>query len=491
MEHKRYLLGVDVGTSSAKALIIDAAGCTVSSASSAYDISTPLPGYAEQDANMLRDAAFHAIKEAVAKAGGGSNIAAVGFTGQMHGLVALDERYCPLRPVIIWADQRSTAQAQALKSHGIEEITMNPASTGFFFPSLLWVKEHEPEIYCRIRSVVFPKDYVRFSLTGRIGTDLSDASGSLLLNPRTLHWDAEILALTGVKSEILPEIHESSEIAGYVTEAASLATGLNPGTTVVYGGGDTPMLLAGNGIVSEGELTTNIGTASQINCICRQAPEGWRHLNVFHHASKDLWFSAGASLNGGLVLKWARDVLMGGSISFSDMDRYAEASVPGANGVVLLPFLCGERAPYLDPNAKAILFGLKLSNTKADIVRSIMESVIYSFRDCMEVFSTLGLNMDNSITASGGGAKSPVWLQMQADILKKRIIVKCEAVEAARGAAIAAGVGIGIYASYDEASQKMPISIKAVYEPNPENFAIYDRRFETYQNIYRRNKGLF
>ena len=470
---------------------MDEEGTTIASAACGYEILTPEPGYAEQDADVLKDATFQAIRRAVSQIGSAQQIAAVGVTGQMHGLVALDRGDRPLRRVIIWADQRAKEETAFLRGCGAEEKTLNPASTGFLLPSLLWVKRHEPEIFENISSVMLPKDYIRFCLTGEGGTDLSDASGTLLYNPKLGRWDPELLAATDISPSILPEIHTSAQVAGAITAQAAQLTGLSAGTPVVYGGGDTPMLLTGNGVVSEGDLATNIGTASQINCICANAPAAWRQLNVFHHASEQLWFAAGASLNGGIVLKWAKDALLGGNVSFSEMDELAAQSVPGANGVVLLPFLCGERAPYLDPTARAVLFGMELSTTRADIVRSVMESVVYSFRDCMEVFANLGLKMSDSVVASGGGSRSPIWLQMQADILKKRIFVRSESAEAARGAAIAAGVGIGVYSGYPEAAQRTEQKTAGVYEPDSRNFAVYDERFETYRRLYTANKALF
>ena len=491
MKRKAYLLGVDVGTSSAKALIMDEDGRTIASAACGYEIITPEPGFAEQDADMLKNAAFQAIRQAVLQIESAQQIAAVGVTGQMHGLVALGKDDRPLRRVIIWADQRAKEESDFLRRSGAEEKTLNPASTGFLLPSLLWVKRHEPDVFANIRSVMMPKDYIRFCMTGEKGTDLSDASGTLLYNPKLGRWDPELLAATDISAAILPQIHASAQVAGSVTARAAQLTGLSAGTPVVYGGGDTPMLLTGNGVVSEGDLATNIGTASQINCICSNAPAAWKQLNVFHHASEQLWFAAGASLNGGIVLKWAKDTLLGGSVSFSEMDELAAQSAPGAKGVVLLPFLCGERAPYLNPTARAVLFGMELSTTRADIVRSVMESVVYSFRDCMEVFASLGLKMSDSVVASGGGSRSPVWLQMQADILKKRILVRKEGAEAARGAAIAAGVGIGLYTGYPEAARRTAQKTTGVYEPDSRNFAVYDERFETYRSLYTSNKALF
>lgn len=256
-------------------------------------------------------------------------------------------------------------------------------------------------------------------------------------------------------------------------------------------GEDTPMQLVGNGVISSGQLNTNIGTASQVNFICGQLPQADSRINIFHHIPQNLWLAVGASLNGGIVMKWLQNNILSGYSSFSEMSKAAARSKAGANGVVMLPFLNGERSPYMDEQAKAILFGMTLSTNQNDIIRAAMESIVFSFRDCIQVFQEMGLSMKEEIVASGGGAKSPVWLQIQADILQKVIKLTKEEEDASKGAALAAGVGCGIYQSLEEARD---ITVKwsdVVYEPNKNNKAVYDERFSVYQLIYKQNKELF
>ncbi len=486
-----YLLGIDVGTSSSKAMVMDETGRLISCGSSAYDIDIPQPGFAQQDCLMLWDAVSASIRQALAGLSERKAIAAVGITGQMHGLVMLDETLTPIRPCIIWADQRSVRQLEAVKRAGAEARTGNPAATGFLLPSLLWVKENEPANFDRMRYAVLPKDYIRLRLCGELGTDYSDATGTLLYDLTAGGWDTQTIARCGLDARTMPDCRDSCEIAGAVTAQCERETGLRAGTPVVYGGGDTPMQLTGNGVIGVGQLSTNIGTAGQINCICKNAPQSGGQLNAFHHIPVDRWVAVGASLNGGIVLKWMRSTLFNGKLGYEDMDADASRSAPGANGLVLLPFLCGERAPYLDEHAKGILYGMQLSHTRSDIVRCAMESVIYSFRDCMRVFEELRFPMQDEIIASGGGAKSPIWLQMQADILQKAIRVSEQEESACRGAAIAAGVGCGLYGSLEQGCEAVCRLSKTIYEPNPATASVYTERFLTYRALYSNNRELF
>ncbi len=486
-----YLLGIDVGTSSAKALVTDEIGRRISCGRAFYDIQIPQPGFAEQNGEALWGAVCDAIRAAIATAGVKENIIAIGVTGQMHGMLLLDADYRPLRPIVIWADRRSAAQVRQLKNKGIEDKVGNPVSTGLFLPSLLWVKENEPEIYKRTCHVMLPKDYVRFRMCGLNATDYSDATGTLLFNLKKGTWDWEIMEQLDLDSRWFPEFYHSCEIAGETTLQCSMDTGLSAGIKIVYGGGDTPMQLAGNGVVTPGQLNTNIGTASQINCICSDLPKTDLRINLFHHISQKSWIAAGASLNGGIVMKWLQNNVLSGFSSFSDMSKAAATSKAGANGVIMLPFLNGERAPYMDEYAKAILFGMTLSNDQNDIIRAAMESVVFSFRDCISVFQEMGLPMQEEIVASGGGAKSPIWLQIQADILQKTIKVTKEDEDASKGAVLAAGVGCGIYKSMEEAKTATIQWSDRIYEPNEKNRLVYDESFAVYQKLYRQNKALF
>lgn len=486
-----YLLGIDVGTSSTKAVVMDESGKTVSCGKSAYDIAIPHAGYAEQDCGVLWRAVCESVRAAAADVSVTREIRGIGITGQMHGLVLLDREKEPLRPVIIWADKRSKKQVGMLKHDRIERRVGNPVSTGIFLPSLLWVKENEPDLFGKAEYAMLPKDYIRYRLCGAMGTDYSDATGTLLFHLKEKNWDKDITSAYSVRKSILPESHGSCEVAGETDGACLENMGLPAGIPVVYGGGDTPMQLVGNGIVRTGQLNTNIGTANQINCICGFLPKLDPRINIFHHIPEDAWIAVGAGLNGGILMKWLQNNVFTGYRSFEQMSEAAAESPAGASGLVWLPFLNGERSPYLDENARAILFGMTLAHTRDDIIRAAMESVVFSFRDCMRVFEELGLPMEEEIIASGGGSKSGLWLQMQADILGRPIRVMEGDEDACKGAAIAAGVGCGVYASLQEGCLAAVRPGGRIYEPQAENREVYEKAFQTYLELYRRNKPLF
>ena len=486
-----YLLGIDVGTSSTKAVVMDEAGRTVSCGKSAYDIRIPEDGYAEQDCETLWQAVCEAVRSAIADSSAKRKVKAVGVTGQMHGLVLLDKNKKPLRPVIIWADKRSKKQVEMLKERRIETRVGNPVSTGIFLPSLLWVKENEPALFERAEYAMLPKDYIRYRLCGTLGTDYSDATGTLLYCLKEGSWDGDTMGRYAIRESLLPQCGDSCEIAGKVSAVCQESTGLPAGLPVVYGGGDTPMQLVGNGIVGSGQLNTNIGTANQINCICSALPKLDPRINIFHHIPQDTWLAVGAGLNGGILMKWLQNNVFTGYRNFEQMSEAAAKSPAGAKGLVWLPFLNGERSPYMDENARAILFGMTLAHTREDIIRAAMESVVFSFRDCMGVFEELRLPMEEELTASGGGSKSGLWLQMQADILQKPIKVTEGDEDACKGAAIAAGVGCGIYATLEEGCLAAVRFCDVVYEPLAKNREVYENAFHTYLALYRNNKELF
>lgn len=485
------LLGIDIGTSSTKAVVIDEKGNNVSLGHCAYDIQMPIPGYAEQEAEMLWSSVCDAVCQALSNQQIRTDISAIGLSGQMHGLVLLDTAFQPIRPIIIWADQRSQKQVEELKQNGLETHVGNPIASGFLYPSLLWVREHEPVQYSRIRYVMLPKDYIRYRICGTIGTDYSDASGTLIFDLWSKDWYYEELKRAGVPAEIFPPIFNSTSLAGTVTESFCQCTGLPKGIPVVFGGGDSLMQMAANGVVEKGSICTNIGTASQITCVCDYPGNPKYQLNIFAHVQNSLWAASKASLNGGIVLKWIRNNLYLNQIDYRMMDQIAAQSVPGANGVVFMPFLCGERYAPQGEHPTGVLYGLKISNDKHDIIRAIMESVVFAFREGLETFEQCRFPMDDLLVASGGGTNSAVWLQMQADILQKVIRVSAEKEEAARGAAIAAGVGTGVFESFREASNAVSSHDAAVFEPNLQSTAIYQEKYQLYRSLCHLSRDAF
>lgn len=487
-----YFMGVDLGTSSAKAMIVDERGESMALAAAEYDIAIPRMSWAEQDADLLWRACAGCMQRALAQGGiAGEEIAAVGLSGQMHGLVALDADCRPVRPAIIWADQRSVAQVEQLRELGAEDVALNPAATGFLLPSLMWLRAHEPENFGRVAHVLLPKDYVRLMLCGELGTDVTDASGTLALDGARRAWALPLLKKLALDAALFPEVHLPQAIAGQVTRKAAEMTGLRRGTPVVYGGGDGPMQLVGNGVVREGMLTANIGTASQIDLIAaRPLADPRRRLQLFCHAPEGRWIAMGASLNGGATLKWLRNELFGAQTAYRELDALAAAVPAGSDGLLALPYLCGERSPHMDPHARGTFCGLTLSHTRAHLVRAVMEGIVFSMRDNLEILAALSPHMSDRLIASGGGAKSALWRQMQADILKKQVYTTRSAEEACLGAALTAAVGAGRFRDIDEAVSVVRLNPE-VTEPNPRNFARYDECFARYRQLYSNNRELF
>ena len=487
-----YFMGVDLGTSSAKALIVEGRGEAVALAAEAYDIAIPRPGWAEQDADGLWRACAACIRRALSASGLASEaIAAVGLSGQMHGLVALDEGLRPVRPAIIWADRRSAAQVEHLRGLGAEDVALNPAATGFLLPSLMWMRENEPERFGRVAHVLLPKDYVRLMLCGELGTDVTDASGTLAMDGARRDWSLPLLDALGLDAALFPEVHMPSQVAGCVMARAAADTGLRAGTPVIYGGGDGPMQLVGNGVVRPGMLTANIGTASQIDLITGSPLIDERHrMQLFCHAPEGRWIAMGASLNGGGTLKWLKNAFFDPQTTYRDLDALAEAVPAGSAGLLALPYLCGERSPHMDPCARGTFSGFTLSHTRAHLVRAVMEGVVFALRDCLEVLEALSPQVSGDLIASGGGARSALWRQMQADILKKRVFTTRSTEEACLGAALTAAVGAGEFRDIDEAASVVRMNPE-VTEPNPRNFALYDERFAQFQQLYRDNRALF
>jgi xylulokinase len=490
-----YLMGIDLGTSSVKTLIMDLQGTTVGVGKENYSVQTPNIGYAEQDAELLWDATVSSIKQALSNSSiEPSRIKGIGFSGQMHGLVILNKEMQPIRPVIIWSDQRSKPQIDSIYNivgiHELRETTLNSLSPGFFISSLMWIKDNEFYNYKNIHKAILPKDYIRFKLCGELATDVTDASSTLAFNTAKRCWAFDIIEKIGINTSFFTELGESYQIAGAVSKKSAEQTGLHYRTPVVYGGGDTLMYSVGNGIIKPGVVAANIGSACQIStAVNKPIYDNKFRTNTFCHVKNDLWIILGGHLNGGITLEWLKENHFP-YMSFVEFDAKAEEIEAGSEGVIFLPYLSGERAPYHDPCAKAILFGMTLRHNHKHIIRALMEGVIMAMRLSLEIFKELNIPIDK-IVASGGGAKSEIWLQMQADIFNADIYKTLGNEEACIGAAIVAGVGVGIYKSIEEAcSAIVEYSSKVTY-PDKENVRIYNELFEKYKLLYHNNKYLF
>lgn len=492
------LMGIDLGTSSVKTVIMKPGGEIIALDLEEYPILTPKEGYAEQEPETWWRATVKTIKNSLEKARHkgikAADITGIGFSGQMHGMVLLDKTGTPLRPAIIWCDSRSKDQVADIYSNVdmkfLGGITLNPVFPGFQLASLLWVKENEPHLYEKIEHVLLPKDYIRYRLCGEIGTDYTDASSTLAFDTGKNRWSNELLEALDLSAAPYPKPGYPYETAGSVKTEAAEETGLNPGTTVVFGGADQPMQAVANGVIHPGVVSVTIGTGGQVLAFS-DTPLFNPHLNThtFTHALPDSWYVMGATLSAGLSLRWFREHVLNG-FSFAQLSKEAKTVPPGSEGIVFLPYLAGERTPHLDPSAKALFFGMTFRHTRAHLVRAIMEGVVFSLKEGFKLIQDLKIPADQ-IIATGGGAKSDLWLQIQADIFDRPIRKSTVKEAAATGAAMMAGIGIGIYRNVTEGSEALTRTSGKVIEPGPANRDIYEKQFSTFQELYKRNKDLF
>jgi len=497
-----HLIGIDVGTGGSRAVLIDTAGKIVSAATVEHEpFASIQPGWAEQDPRDWWRASAAAIQTAIAKSGIGSEeIKGVGLSGQMHGAVLLDESDEVLRPAIIWCDQRSAAQCENLTTtvgaRRLIELTCNPALTGFTLPKLLWVRDHEPETWRRVHSVLLPKDYVRFKLTGDKATDVADASGTLLLNVAKREWSKEMLDAVELDTNVLPRVYESQEITGTVSTAAAEMTGLRPGTPVVAGAGDQAAGAVGLGIVSPGMISATIGTSGVVFAATKTPaldPKG--RVHTFCHAIPDRWHVMGVTQGAGLSLRWFRDQFGVTSTDFADGDPYdsltAEAArvPPGADGLLWAPYLMGERTPHLDAHARAALVGLTASHTRAQVVRAILEGVAFSLKDSFEILKELNVPCE-TIRLGGGGARSALWRQIQADVYEHEVETVAAEEGAAYGVALLAGVAAGVWPSVETACEDV-IEIRARIQPDPDAVEVFHRQYKKYVALYPALRSIF
>src|SRR5437763_75826 len=453
-------LGIDIGTGGTRALLIDAEGrVTASSTVEHVPFASPETGWAEQDPRDWWRAATLAIRDVLAKSEIQSEeISAIGFSGQMHGAVLLDEHDEVLRPSIIWCDRRTSAQCVAITAKigamRLIDLTCNPVLTGFTLPKMLWVRELEPELWRQARSVLLPKDYVRLRLTGDKATDVADASGTLLFDVAGRKWSHAMLAATEIDEALLPRVYESPEITGVISSAGAAATGLREGTPVVAGGGDQAAGAVGMGIVRPGTVSATIGTSGVVFAASDKPaldPKG--RVHTFCHAVPGRWHVMGVTQGAGLSLRWFRDQfgagIEDGRDSYDELIEEAARAPVGSDGLLWAPYLMGERTPHLDPFARAALIGLTASHTRAHVIRAILEGVAFSLRDTLTIFAEMHVPVE-LIRLGGGGARAQLWQQIQADVYGHSVELVAAEEGAAYGAALLAGVGGGAWASVDE-----------------------------------------
>lgn len=484
-------LGLDVGTGGSRAVVIDTAGSIAATATVEHEpFSSPYTGWAEQDPRDWWRASAAAIR-AVLMELDPQSIKAIGLSGQMHGSVLLDQKDEVLRPALIWCDQRTGDQCRALTetvgAQRLIELTCNPAVTGFTLPKMLWVREHEPEIWQQTRTVLLPKDYVRLRLSGDKATDVADASGTLLLDVSARKWSSEMLSAIDIDEKVLPSVYESPQITGTISTAGNEATGLPKGTPIVAGGGDQAAGAVGMGIVRAGTVSATIGTSGVVFAASDKPsldPKG--RVHTFCHAVPNRWHVMGVTQGAGLSLRWFRDQFGAGADDGRDAyDRLTDeaARVPaGADGLLWTPYLMGERTPHLDPNARAALVGLTASHTRAHVVRALLEGVTFSLRDTLEIFREMQVPV-SEIRVGGGGARSKLWRQIQADIYGREVATVKAEEGAAYGAAMLAGVGAGAWPSVDAACDAV-VSVAERVKPDPDAAALLEQQYARFGMIY-------
>lgn len=491
----KYWLGLDVGTGGSRALLIDANGRVMNAFTAAHhEMRMARPLWAEQDPDDWWSACQAAIRGVLLQSGvDGSAVAGVGLTGQMHGLVLLDEKNEVIRPALIWCDQRSQKQVdfvnQKLGTAAVLQYTANPVLTGFTLPKLLWIRDNEPESFAKIRKVLLPKDYPRFKLTGEFATDVSDASGTALFDVVKRKWAYEMADALGIDRSILPPAYESSQVTGHVTSEAARSTGLMPGTPVIAGAGDQAASAIGNGIVEPGTVSCTLGTSGVVFAFLEKPeydPQG--RVHTFCHAIPNVWHVMGVTQGAGLSLQWFRN-RFAPDLAYDDLTAEATLSTAGADGLFWLPYLMGERTPHLDANARGAWVGLTARHTRSDLTRSVLEGVCYSLKDGLEIIASLGAH-PSLVRLSGGGAKSPFWHQLFSDIFNQRVATLATQEGSAYGAALLATIGTGEYANAAEACS---VAIKEVETKNPEPAAasFYRQRYEIYRSLYPALKSAF
>ncbi|CAN5767966.1 xylulokinase [soil metagenome] len=482
-----HVLGIDVSTTATKAVVVDEAGAVIASELSEYDFSAPRPLWSEQEPALWWQAAQVAVRSALRSSGlSGPDIAAVGLTGQMHGLVLLDEAGDVLRPAILWNDQRTAAECDLIREtvgpERLVAITGNDALTGFTAPKLVWVRRHEPAAWQRIAHVLLPKDYLRLCLTGEYAMDKADGAGTLLFDLAARDWSAEVAQALEVEAAWLAPTFEGPEATGLITPAAAEATGLAAGTPVVAGGGDQSANAVGVGVVAPGLVALSLGTSGVVFAATAEPlyePRG--RVHAFCHALPDRWHMMSVMLSAAGSLRWFRDALAPG-VEFGELVAAAAEVPAGSAGLLFLPYLSGERSPHPDPLARGAFVGLTLAHDRRHLTRAVLEGVAFGLRDGLDLMIEAGTPVPAQIRASGGGLASPLWRQILADVLGAQIATLSTSEGAAYGAALLAATGAGWYPSV-EATVEALVSATPVAAPAAEA-SIYAEAHAVYRELY-------
>lgn len=499
-----FFLGIDIGTSATKAIVVDGDGKVRGSGTVEYPLYTPRPNWAEQDPEDWWQGTVGSTRKAIESAGiDGYDISAIGFSGQMHGAVLLDSSDRVLRPAILWCDQRTAQECDEITdrigARRLLQLTYNKALAGFTAPKILWVRKNEPEIYEKVHKILLPKDYIRLRMTGEYATEVSDASGTLLFDVKNRTWSNEVLEELEIPRDLMPDCYESPVVSGQVGASAASELGIRSGVPVVGGGGDNAAGAVGNGIVHSGLTWVTVGTSGVVFAHMDQVDldeEG--RLHTFCHAVPGKWHVMGVTLAAGGSLQWFRNNLCQAERSVAelmDTDAYelitAEAATAPilSEGLFFLPYLSGERTPYPDANARGVFFGLSLRHTKAHMARAVLEGVAYSLADCLDLVRALVPGVDE-IRASGGGARSDLWRQILADVFNTRMTTTNATEGPAFGAALLAAVGVGHFDSVETACDHC-VRIESSLDPIEPNVSCYDKGKPLYRSLYPALKSAF
>ena len=499
-----YLIGIDIGTSGIKAILIDKTGNLLASNTYELDLIVPQPLWAEQHPEDWWKGTLESLKAIISESGvSPEDIKGIGLSGQMHSLVVLDKEKKVLRPAILWCDNRTTRQREWITEkaglENLKEMVSNPPLEGFTAPKIIWIRDNEPHIYEKIDKFLIAKDYIRFRLTGEIATEVSDAAGTALFDVKNRKWSEELRSLIDIPKEIFPPVFESTDVTGTITGEAAKLTGLKKGTPVVGGGADQPCGALGTGIVREGRIQTSLGTSGTVVAhtdSVKVEPE--MKLHTFCHTVPGAWYLMGVVLQAGGSFKWFRDTLAWEEIEaakkentdpYNILFKKAVNAPIGSEGLLFLPYLSGERTPHQDGKARGAWVGLTLSHSKEHLIRAVIEGITFAMRDSVELMRTLGIEV-SQVRAIGGGAKNPLWRQMQADVYNTEVVTVSSEEGPAFGAAILAGTGTGIFPDVRDAADEI---IKPVdsYTPNPENVKIYNEYYQIFRELYPSLKDSF
>ena len=490
-----YLIGIDVSTTATKALLIDSQGNVLATAASEYPFETPRPLWSEQDPQLWWNGAVQSIRDLLHKTQiNPAQILGIGLTGQMHGLVLLDKAGNVLRPAILWNDQRTANECDEIRQEigrsALIQETGNDALTGFTAPKIVWVRNHEPEIYQKVRHILLPKDYVRYRLTGDFAMDKADGAGTILFNLQKRDWSHKMLTGLRIPAEWMPPTFEGPEITGRISHEAAAATGLHPGTPVMAGGGDQAAQAVGVGAVSEGIVALTLGTSGVIFATVDKPfiePEG--RLHAFCHSVPGAWHLMGVMLSAAGSLRWYRDTIAPG-VDFEELVSCATAIAAGSEGLFFLPYLTGERTPHPDPFARAAFVGLTVRHTQPHMTRAVLEGVAFGLRDSFELMKSVGLSSIQQVRVSGGGARSALWRQILADVLGAELVTVNTTEGAAYGAALLAGVGANVWSDVKSACQQV-IHVTGSTQPTDDAVTRYNSLYSGYQGLYPALKPTF